>query len=84
MLNFLKEKKKTYLPRWVGARQTNIFLRMALYRENMKNCSSLKPQGLETLYLPGKQHDQVDLYQVCSNKAPWARNGPAPGVKCFK
>ena len=25
----------------------------------------------------------MDLYQVCSNYAPWARNGPAPVVTCF-
>ena len=25
----------------------------------------------------------IDLYQVCSNYAPRAKNGPAPGVTCF-
>ena len=31
----------------------------------------------------GMQHHLVDLYQVCSNYAPGAKNGPATGVKCF-
>ena len=26
------------------------------------------------------QHHLVDLYQVCSNYAPVAKNGPSPGV----
>ena len=25
------------------------------------------------------KHHLVDLYQLCSNYAPWAKNGPAPG-----
>ena len=26
----------------------------------------------------GMQHHRIDLYQVCLNKAPWAKNGPVP------
>ena len=28
----------------------------------------------------GMKHHLVNLYQVCSNYIPWAKNGPAPGV----
>ena len=31
----------------------------------------------------GMKHHLVDLYQVCSNYAPGAKNRPAPGVTCF-
>ena len=31
----------------------------------------------------GMKHYLVDLYQVCSNYAPGAKNVPAPGVTCL-
>ena len=31
----------------------------------------------------GMQHYLVNLYQVCSNYIPGAKNGPTPGVTCF-
>ena len=31
----------------------------------------------------GMYYPQVDLYQVCSNYAPGAKNGPTLGVTCF-
>ena len=31
----------------------------------------------------GIQHNQVDLYQVCSIKAPGVKNDPTPGVKFY-
>ena len=31
----------------------------------------------------GMKHHLVDLYQVCSNYGPGAKNGSAPGVTCF-
>ena len=27
----------------------------------------------------GMKHHQMNLYQVCSNYTPWAKNGPTPG-----
>ena len=29
------------------------------------------------------KHHLVDLYQVCSNYSPGAKNGPTSGVTCF-
>ena len=37
----------------------------------------------KALILFGMWHDLVDLYQVCSNYAPWAKNGPTPGVTFY-
>ena len=31
----------------------------------------------------GMNHHPVDLYQVCSNKTPEAKNGHAHGITCF-
>ena len=31
----------------------------------------------------GMKHHLVDFNQVCSNNAPWAKNGPAPGYHMF-
>ena len=31
----------------------------------------------------GMKHHLVDLYQVCSNKTPGAKNVHAPGITCF-
>ena len=31
----------------------------------------------------GMKYHPVDLYQVCSNYTPGAKNGPTPGVTCF-
>ena len=31
----------------------------------------------------GMLHHLVDLYQVCSNYIPWAKNGPALGATFF-
>ena len=44
---------------------------IGLKRESMKKSSCLKPQGMK--------HHLVDLYQVCSNYAPRAKNFSALG-----
>ena len=31
----------------------------------------------------GMKHHLEDLYQVCSNYPPWAKNGPVPVITCF-
>ena len=49
-----------------------------LYRENMKKIilsETTRPISL----LFGVRHHLVNLYQVCSNDAPGAKNGPVPG-----
>ena len=52
-----------------------------LYWENMKKILSetIRPRALIFVVY----HDLVDLYQFCSNYAPGAKNGPAPGVTRF-
>ena len=50
-----------------------------LYRENMKKIllsETTRPSWL----IFGLWHHLVDLYQVCSNTAPGAKNGPSPRV----
>ena len=50
---------------------------IGLYKKHMKKSSCLKPYGLKLGYLV-QWHHLVDLYQVCSNYAPEAKNGPSP------
>ena len=54
---------------------------IGLYGENEKIFLSdtIRPIALTF----GMLHDLVDHNQVCSNNAPWAKNGPAPGITCF-
>ena len=57
------------------------FFYIGLYRENVIIFLS-ETTGPRALIF-GMYHHLVDLYQVCSNKAPGVKNGPAPGVTCF-
>ena len=50
---------------------------IALYRANMKKIF------LSKALIFGMKHHLVDLFQVCSNYAPGAKNGPALGVTCI-
>ena len=50
---------------------------IGLYREVRGKFSCLK------LLIFGMKHHLMDLYQVCSNYDPVAKNGPAPGVTYF-
>ena len=40
---------------------------------------TIKPKALTF----GVLHHLVNLYQVCSNNVPWAKNGSAPGGPMF-
>ena len=50
---------------------------IGLYREKHEKYYCLKPQGLDL-----KPH-LINLYQVCSNYTPRAKNGPVQEVTCF-
>ena len=55
---------------------------IGLFRENMKKIllsETIRPRAL----IFGMKHHLVDLYQVCSNNAPWANNCSPFGVTCF-
>ena len=55
---------------------------IGLYREihgKIFLSETIRPRAL----IFGMYYHLVDLYQVCSNYAPWANNGLAPGVICF-
>ena len=55
---------------------------IGLYRE--KHEKILLSETLRSRALIfGMFYHLVDLYQVCSNYAPWANNCPSPGVTCF-
>ena len=41
----------------------------------------MKPLGINLIV---NMYHQVDLYQVCSNYAPWIKNGSDPWVTCYK
>ena len=64
--------KPTNQPKWPRPRG----LILHRLRENMEKLTCLKPQGLDVWYVD----HLVDLYQVCSNYAYRAKNGPALGV----
>ena len=52
---------------------------IGLYRENMEKLflsETIMPRAL----IFGIYHDILDLYQVCSNYASGAKNGPTSGV----
>ena len=54
---------------------------IGLYREKMKKIflsKTIRPRAL----IFGMKHHLVNLYQVCSNYIPWAKNGP-PGGNMF-
>ena len=48
-----------------------------VYMENMKKSS------WHGALIFGREYRLVDLFQVCPNYAPDAKNGPAPEVTCF-
>ena len=53
-----------------------------LYREKYEKIflyETTRPRAL----IFGMKHHVVDLYQICSNYTPGAKNGPTPGVTCF-
>ena len=50
----------------------------AYIKKNMNTYSCLKPYGFEPWYLVCSI-TLFDLYKVCSNVAPVAQNGQAPG-----
>ena len=55
---------------------------MGLYRERHEKIflsETIRPRVL----IFGMKHHLVDLYQLCSNYAPWANNGPTLGVTCL-
>ena len=55
---------------------------IGLYREQHKQIylsEATRPKGL----IFGMQYHLVDLYQVCSNYSPGAKNGTAPGFTYF-
>ena len=54
---------------------------IGLYREN--NEIILSDTIRLRAFIFGMKHHLVNLYQVCSNYIPGAKNGPAPGLICF-
>ena len=66
----------------IWARPRGHMICIDLYRENMKKSSNPETTRLRVLIF-GMKHHLVNHYQVCSNYAPGAKNGPAPGVTCF-
>ena len=57
--------------------------KIGLCRENHEKIflsETTRPRAL----IFGMKHHLVNLYQVCSNYIPGAKNCPAPGVTCFK
>ena len=61
--------------------------------ENVMTLQGLYSEKCEKIFLSettrprvlifGMKHHLVDLYQVCLNYIPRAKNGPVPGVICF-
>ena len=55
-------------------------LKIDFLDKNLKNLLVCNHKSFDISYVV---YHLVDLYQVCSNYAPGAKNGPAPGVTCF-
>ena len=55
---------------------------IGLYREKHRKIFLSKTIGPRVL-ICDMYHHLVDLNQVCSKYASWAKNGLAPGVTCF-
>ena len=53
-----------------------------LYRKKHEKIFLSKTVRPRVLIL-GMKHHLMDLYQVCSNYAPWANNCPTTGVSCL-
>ena len=56
-------------------------LKISLYREKHEKISSKTTRPRALIF--GMKHHLVNLYQVCSNNTPRAKNDPAPGVTLF-
>ena len=55
---------------------------IGLYRENVKKLFLSETTGPKAL-ISGMYYHLVDLYQICSNYSPGAKNGPAPEVTFY-
>ena len=55
---------------------------IGLYREKQGKIFLSETIRLRALIF-GMKHHLVDLYQVCSNYAPWAKKRPSPGGHMF-
>ena len=57
---------------------------IGLYREQHEKIflsETTRPRFL--IFVMYMQYHLVDLYQVCSNYSPGAKNGPGSGFTCF-
>ena len=66
----------------MGGGERGVRFYIGFYRvkhEKIFLSETTRPRGL--LFV--MKHHLVDLYQVCSNYTPGAKNGPTPGVTCF-